>query len=537
MKKTAIFFLLLIIGSKVVSQKKNQVLVNLNGEKVTVAEFKKVYEKNLNAIDNTDAKDVTKNLELYINYKLKVKEAYDLRLDTLSSYKREIETYKNQLIAPYLQDKEYSKKLVKQAYERIRNEVNASHILVKLPKRFSPKDTLEAYNKVFNARKRILSGENFEKVAKEISDDRSVSTNGGNLGYFGAFKMIYDFEDAAYKTKKGEISLPFRTRFGYHIVKNNGFRLSRGEVQVAHILVTDTTIVGKTTIEEVYSKLKKGENFNEFAKKYSNDSSSKNKGGVLRKFGSGSMVKLFEDASFSLNETGELSTPFKTTFGWHIVKLIKKYPVLPFEEIKKELESKIKQSGRGRLSDIAVLNRLKKQYTIYQDSIGKLIFERKDIRGITKDSLQNVLLTINGKKIKQELFVSYIQNRRHLPIQSLFRNFIDQEVMTYYKENLVNTEPDFAFVLKEYEDGLLLFELMQQKIWNKSKDSVLLQKYFEVKKDRYTSKDLSKIRGKVMNDFQTFLEEEWIRDLRTKSTIEINKRALKKIIKYYRKES
>ena len=537
MKKTAILFLLLIIGSKVVSQKKNQVLVTLNEEKITVADFKKVYEKNLNAIDNADAKDVTKNLELYINYKLKVNEAYNLRLDTLSSYKREIETYKNQLIAPYLQDKEYSKKLVREAYDRIKNELNASHILVRLPKKYTSKDTLEAYNKVFNARKRILSGESFEKVAKEISEDKSVSANGGDLGYFGAFKMIYNFENAAYKTKKGEISLPFRTRFGYHIVKNNGYRLSKGEIQVAHILVTDTTAVGKTKIDEVYSKLKKGEKFENLAKEYSNDSSSKNKGGVLRKFGSGIMVNSFEKASFSLNEVGELSKPFKTKFGWHIVKLVKKHPVLSFEEMKDELESKIKQSGRGSLSDIAVLNKLKKQYIIIEDSIGKLIFDRKDLRGMTKDSLQNVLLTINSKKIKQESFLDYIQNRRHMSIKALFRAFIDEEVMTFYKENLVNTEPDFAFVLKEYEDGLLLFELMEQKIWNKSKDSLLLQKYFDLRKEQYASKDLPKVRGKVMNDFQAFLEEEWIKELHAKNSIKINKRALKKLIKFYRKES
>ena len=536
MRKIVILFLL-IVSSSVFAQRDHQVLVTLNGEEITVADFKKVYEKNLNAIDSDENRDLVRNLNLYINYRLKVKEAYDLKLDTLKSYKREIETYRNQLVAPYLTDKEYLKELVKEAYYRTKNEINVSHILVKLPKNYTPKDTLEAYENISNARKRILSGEAFEKVANEISQDQSVFSNGGNLGYFGAFRMIYSFENIAYKTNQGEISLPFRSKFGYHIIKNNSQRLSIGEIEVAHILISDTTSVGKIKIDEVYSKLKLGSDFNELVKQYSNDTGTKSKGGVLRKFGRGRMVKPFEEASFSLGKEGDYSMPFSSPFGWHIVKLIKKHPLLPFNEMKEEIEAKIKQSGRARLSNKAVLDRLKKEYSIHENSKGKIFLERKDIRGIPKDSHQNVMLSINGKEIKQETFVSYIQNRRHLSIHSLFNNFIDQEVMTYYKDNLANTEPDFALVMKEYEDGLLLFELMQQKIWNTSNDSTLLQNYFDARRNKYKNKDLSEVKGKVMSDFQNSLEEWWIKDLRAKSSIQINKRVLKKLVKYYRKES
>ena len=363
MKKEILLTLLLVFSLNIFSQKDTKTLVTINGEKTSVADFKKIYEKNLNAIDNEEGKDVEKNLELFINYKLKVKEAYQLKLDTLKSYKREIQTYRNQLTAPYLQDKDFLQTLIKQAYDRTKTELRASHILVKFPRNYLPSDTLKLYNKIIEARNRVLAGEAFEKVAKEMSEDPSAKVNGGDLGYFSAFKMVYDFEDAAYKTPLGKVSMPFKTRFGYHIVQNTGSRTSRGERQVAHILIADTTANGKTRIDEVYTKLNSGKTFKELAQQYSNDINTKNKGGILPKFGSGRMVKSFEDATFSLVEVNDYSEPFKTQFGWHIVKLLKEFPVVSFDEMKKEITTKVSKSGRARLSDKAVLDRLKSEYT------------------------------------------------------------------------------------------------------------------------------------------------------------------------------
>lgn len=537
MKKVILLIALFVLSGSVYSQKDHQAIVTINGEKIKVGDFKKIYEKNLNAIDNEEGKDVAKNLELFINYRLKVKEAYHLKLDTLKSYKREIETYKNQLTAPYLQDKEYLKTLVKVAYNRTKNEIRASHILIRLPKSYTPKDTLEAYSKIILVRDRILKGEDFAKVAKEVSEDKSAVTNGGDLGYFSAFKMVYDFEEAAYNTKEGEVSMPFKTRFGYHIVKNTGSRASKGDREVAHILIADTTSVGKAKIDEVYKKLEAGTNFKELVKSYSNDTRTKNKGGILPKFGTGRMVKPFEDATFSIDKVNDYSKPFKTNFGWHIVKLIKKYPVGSFKEMEKEIETRVKNNGRARLSDKAVLNKLKSEYKIEEFEEAKKILNRIDIRKIPNDSLKNVLIKINEKNILQDEFVSYIRNRRHLPITVLYNDFLDKEVIKYFKENLVHTNPEYAFTLKEYEDGLLLFELLQQKIWNKSKDTIVLQKYFDAHQGNYKTKELLKIKGKVMNDYQTYLENKWIQELRAKNEVKIHKRVLKKLIGYYRKES
>ncbi|WP_435416539.1 peptidylprolyl isomerase [Polaribacter aestuariivivens] len=539
----SIFFLLLTITFY--GQKKEKTLLTIDGEKITVNEFKRVYEKNLDAIDNEESKDVENNLELFINYKLKVNEAYKLKYDTLPSYKREIETYKNQLSAPYLQDTTFIETLVKDVYFRTKNEIKAKHILVRISRDATPNDTLAAFNKITEIRNRIVNGEDFEKIAYETSEDASAQDdpktgrigNKGNLGYFSAFDMVSEFEDNAYKTKVGQVSKPFRTQFGYHIVKVDDVRPSLGEIEIAHILVADTTSLGKNKINEVFAKLQQNEKFEDLVTQYSDDRNTKKNGGKLRKFKKGRMLAPIENAAFSLEKEGDYSAPIKTRYGWHIIKLIKKYPVKSFDELEKDLRNQIKKSSRMQLSETAVINKLKATYKITENEEAKKILNRKNLRAIPKDSLQEVILTINNKQIKQEAFINYIRNRRHKPVYLLFDMFKNQEILTYYKDNLVFTEPEYAHVLKEYEDGLLLFELMQQKIWEaSSKDTLGLKNYFETNINKYQSKELKNVKGEVMNDYQNFLEKKWIADLRKKSKIKVNKRELKKLIKFYKKD-
>ena len=538
-----VFLIVLMSSSLLVAQKKTKVLATIDNEKITVEDFKRIYEKNLDAIDNEEAKDVAKNLELFINYRLKVKEAYQIKLDTLPSYQKEIESYRNQLSAPYLQDSTFINNLVKDAYFRIKNEIKAKHILIRTPRVASPKDTLEAYQKIIKIRNRILNGEDFEKVAEEVSEDPSARDyngrkgNKGNLGYFSAFKMVYPFEDAAYTTKVGEVSKPFKTRFGYHILKVDALRPSKGEVEVAHILIKDLSKKGEEKINEVYRRLEKDEQFGSLAERFSEDPGTKSRDGKLRKFGTGAMVAPFEKVAFSLEKEEEYSKPFKTQFGWHIIKLIKKYPIKSFDEEKQELENKIKSSTRAQLSKKAVIGRLKKKYQITENKTAKSIFDIKDLKNLKLDSLQTQLLTIQDKQFTQADFVAFAKNRKDKPNYALFEEFKDNEILNYYKDNLEKTEATFANTFKEYKDGLLLFELMQQKIWNKSaKDSIGLKNYFESNKATYTNKTLKQIKGEVMNDYQNYLEKNWIADLRKNSVISINNRQLKKLIKYYSKK-
>ncbi|AUC23855.1 peptidylprolyl isomerase [Polaribacter sejongensis] len=541
MKKIVLLF---VLGASmsVFSQKKEKTLITIDGEKTTVSEFKRVYEKNLDAIDNEEAKSITNNLDLYINYKLKVKEAYAINLDTLPSYKREMESYKNQLSAPYLQDTTFIDQLVKDAYFRTKNQVKAKHILMRLPREASPKDTLMVYNKILELRERIIKGEKFEALAAQYSEDRSAQDdpktgrkgNGGSLGYFSAFNMVYPFEVAAYSTKVGEISMPFKTQFGYHIMQVDDIKESKGEIEAAHILIRDTTAVGKMKIDSIYAKLNNKESFDDLAKKYSEDPGSKNNGGKLGKFGAGRMVKSFDDAAFALENVSDFSKPFRSQFGWHIVQLLKKHPIKSFDEMKVELKEKIKKSSRMQLSEDAVVNKLKKEYTIIEYEEAKKILDRKNLRAIPKDSLQHTIISINDKNITQETFINYIRNRRHLAVFKLFEMFKDDQILTYYKENLIYTEPEYAYTLKEYEDGLLLFELMQEKIWTKSSnDSIGLQKFFKSQEDTYTTTDLDSIKGQVINDYQNFLDKNWIAALRKKSKVKVSKKELKKLIKFY----
>lgn len=531
------------ISSICFSQKDEQLLMRIGDEKITVGEFKRVYEKNLDAIDNEDEKDVQKNIELFINYRLKVKEAYREKLDTLPSYKKEIETYRNQLSLPYLQDEEYINKLVKEAYFRTKNEIKAKHILVRTPSVATPEDTLAAFKKITSIREKILNGDDFEKIAVEFSEDPSAKGdssregNKGNLGYFSAFRMVFPFEEAAYKTNVGEVSLPFKTRFGYHILKVDSLRPSSGEVEVAHILIRDTSEKGEMLINEIYGKLQKDEQFKTLAKEYSEDESSKSQGGVLRKFGTGMMVKPFEDAAFSLTKEDTYTKPFKTDYGWHIVYLIKKHPVASFEELQPEILQKVRSDERAQLSKQAVIHKLEKKYTIEENQSAKGIFDHKNIKNISKDSLQNELLKINERSIYQEKFVDFIKKSSQKAIFELYEDFKNQEILNYYKDNLEKAAPEFAATLQEYKDGLLLFELMQQKIWEKSsKDTLGLKSFFEENKLNYKSNNLSEIKGEVMNDYQNFLEKNWIAEMRKNTIIAIENKTLKKLMKHYQKK-
>ncbi len=542
--KKYIGVVLVFFSIAIVAQKKDKVLMTIDGEEIMISEFKRVYEKNLDAIDNEEAKDLNKNLDLFINYKLKVNEAYAIQLDTLPSYIKEMNMYRNQLATPYIQDSTYVNRLVKEAYFRTKNEIKAKHILIRTPKTPTSKDTLDAFKKITEIRNRIINGEDFEEVAESVSEDPSARTdlksgrkgNRGNLGYFSAFKMVYPFEKAAYTTKVGEVSMPFKTRFGYHIVKVDSLRPSRGEVEVAHILIQDKSAKGKELIDSIYNRLENDEQFKMLARKYSDDRGSKSKGGKLRKFGSGVMVQPFDKIAFSLTKEGAYSKPFKTRFGWHIIQLIKKHPVQSFQELKGELTNRIRSTDRLQLSEKAVVNKLKKTYSVKEFNDAKSILDLKNIRELSTDTLNATLFKINEKEIKQSDFISFIKRKRNTSIFDLYKEFKNEEILNYYKDNLEKTEPEFAHLLKEYEDGLLLFELMQRKIWDKaSKDTLGLQNFYKLRLNNYKNKPLDKIKGEVMNDFQNHLEKTWIEELRNKSAVEIRKKSLKKLQKHYAK--
>jgi len=482
---------LVLLSIQSYSQKKQSVLFTVDKEPVTTTEFLEVFNKNRDIVDDENKKTIEEYLELYINYKLKLKQAYELQLDTVASYQKELKKYREQLIQPYLKDDKVTESLVKEAYSRMKIEVNASHILVRLNPKATPVDTLKAYNKIITARKQILKGDAFADVAKAYSEDPSAKQNGGDLGYFSTFAMVYPFENAVYKNDIGDVSMPFKTSFGYHIVRVNDKRTSQGEVEVAHIMIrnkTADTTYAKKQINDVYAKFKQGGKFDFLAKQYSDDKNSAVKGGKLAKFSASRMIKSFSDVSFALENENDVSKPFKTQYGWHIVQLIKKHPIKSYEDIKEDLTKKIEKSQRVGIVGKSIAGRLKEDYNIVVSKINFDAYMKNDTAIISKNS-NAAIFTINGEKTALKKLLDYNVSQKRKTLKRSYEDFLNQEVLNYYKNNLENTDAAFASTIKEYRDGLLLFDLLQDKIWTKAeKDTIALAEYFNRNRANYNWK-------------------------------------------------
>ena len=344
----------------------NKVLLTVNGAKIQSGEFIRMYRKSM---EPGKPSDVDGYFEQFIVFKLKVADAVSEGLDTTRAFRNELNGYRKQLAQSYLTDNRKKEELLKKAYQRTLSEINAWHILVALPQDPGPEDTLKAWDKANDVRERILKGELFEQVARGTSDDKSVKVNGGNLGYFTAFQMIMPFEDAAFSLKKGEISAPVRTPYGYHIIKVTDKRPSRGRIHVAHIMKVvppgaseEVSKKAESDIAGIYSKLMEGASFSELAKTFSDHKESASGGGVLSWFGAGEMIPEFAEAAFSLADTGSYSSPVRTIYGWHIIKLLEKRPPGSYEETRSFLESKINQSYLNAVSKKELVSKLKKEY-------------------------------------------------------------------------------------------------------------------------------------------------------------------------------
>ena len=533
-----LIFVFLIAPSFLLAQTK-EVLFTIDNHPYYTDEFVRVYNKNLDLVKDDSQKDLDKYLDLFLGYKLKVEKANKIGLQNGTNYQNELKSYRNQLSKNYVNDSKVTNELVHEAYDRMQQEVRASHILVLVDEGASPQDTLKAYNKVLDIKKRLDAGEDFIKVAQQFSEDPSVKENNGDLGYFSAFRMVYPFENAAYKTKSGQISKPFRTRFGYHIIKVVDKRVNRGEVTVAHIMILKQNDAAqnekaKTTIDDIYKKIQQGENFESLAQQFSEDKSSSAKGGVLQRFGSGQLSsEEFENVAFELKDKNQISVPFQSQFGWHIVKLIEKHPVRTFDDMKFELEEKIRKDERSLLITNSLAKKLRAKYTFTKDS--KLI---ATIKGLVNDEfytqtwvvpekskdLNGVVLTINkDRKINSKVFLDFIASKQKSNIKTkpvarlvdeLFEKFVDEQLITYYNDNLENEFSEFKNVMDEYRDGLLLFDLMEKEIWNRAKnDTIGLNDYFKnnIKnyqwKKRYSADILSSTDSKVVEKAQKFLKK------------------------------
>jgi len=517
------------------------ILFSVNDEPVLAGEFIRVYNKNIDLVEDESQKDVDNYLQLYINYKLKLSEAYSRELHKNDNYRKELKKYTNQLESTFLTDKVTQEKLLLEAYERTKYEVNISHVLIRMEQ--DDNDTIDVYNNILSLRKLLLR-DHIDSLIKNHHNGKDLIVE--DLGYFSAFKMIYKFENIAYNTKIGEVSMPFRTRFGYHILKVNDKRNSLGEINVGHIMAYKNKPGSKEKIYGLYDSIEKGSNFESLAIKYSEDKNTSFKGGRLEPFTSGQLNSMkFENTAFSLNTPNEVSPPLETKHGWHIIKLYSKNKLKPIAEMKSILLNKIKRSSRSSIISDSFYAMLLDKYNLNYDNKNLKYF-----LSIINDSWEmpdtieenKILIKIHNKNYNFLDFATYIkENKKSIKLKNkenimhrMYKDFINKNVLETYKNNLEDENLEYKYILKEYKEGLLLFDLMQEKIWNvASSDSINIKEFYQSNKSKYSSFDNS--RGEIISDYQDFLENNWINELKENNTVIINKKTLKRIKKSLRK--
>ncbi len=487
------------------------VIMEVGKKKITKSEFLQIYLKN-NPNPSYDPKALDEYMELFTKFKLKVAEAEALGYDTIPKLKKELDGYRKQLAAPYLIDSARNEGMVKEAYERTKIELRASHILVRCEPNFLPADTLLAYNKILALKAKIDKGERFADVARSSSEDPSAKSNEGDLGFFTAFQMVYPFEDAAYKSKIGQVSTPVRTRFGYHLIYVVSSRPARGTMKAAHIMVAapksatpEEVEIANKKIQEIYTKLEKGEKFEELVKNYSDDPSSNSKDGVLPAFGTGTttrMVTDFEDAAFALKKNGDYSKPIKTEYGYHIIKRVEWTDVPKFETAKKDLQNKVNKDERSMKTQDSYVIKLKKSYYYFNKSKKSIKWFESNLDSTyfegkwTAEKLKSdkVLFILDGKNFTQKSFAQFLErNQRGISkdafsviVKTQYAKWEKESVLAYEESKLEGKYPDFKALMNEYHDGIILYEIMTDQVWNKAmQDTVGLKLFFNENRSKY----------------------------------------------------
>ncbi|HWA35036.1 MAG TPA: peptidylprolyl isomerase, partial [Cyclobacteriaceae bacterium] len=486
-------------------------LFSIANKPVYTDEFIRLYKKNhLKQSDFTEEK-VNQYLDLFINFKLKVAEAKARGLDTTKEFRKELNTYKHELKKPYLVQKDDLTKFTQEVYERLKEEVKASHILVMVKPEAAPADTLAAYNKIMALKTRLAKGEDFEKLAREFSEDPSAKSNGGNLGYFTALQMVYPFEEAAFNLKPGEISDPVRTRFGYHLIKVIDRAPAKGEVEVSHILLRtgngqDAKI--KNKIFDIYDQLQGGRSWDELCKEYSDDPATKETGGKLRPFGVGAFAAVpeFEKAAFALQNPGEISDPFQSAVGWHILKLERKIPLPAYADVEASLKRRVSRDERMQIADRRQLEQRKKDWGFVEDPQTKqAVFSTFDstllsatwkfkgepvLKGKQLFMLRNRPSTAGEFLAFAQASQTIVNSSVAAKVNELYDSFVSEKIAESEEQDLYAGNAEYRALLNEYREGILLFTVMEKEVWNRdAEDSVGIRQFYEATKENYKAGD------------------------------------------------
>jgi len=508
MKFILLIINILLIFSLFGQTQDDEILMSINGKKISKEEFIYVYNKNYSKPLPVNKDSLKAQIDKFINFKLKVIEAQSQGFDKSEKFTCEFSDYKKQLAEPFLVDNEIFEKLSIEAYQRIKYEVRLSHILVKVSEFASPEDTLIAYNKAMNLKRRLLDSESFENVAKEASDDPSAVINGGDLWYVQAFQTSYKFENYIFKGVKNRISAPLRTKYGYHIVKIIDRRLNPGKYKVAHIMVSvhrnddkQQENRAKKRIDSLYRLVSGGEDFSKLAKKYSDDKGTAADEGKLPWFGTGKMSHEFEIAAFNLKQNEDISKPVRTEYGWHIIKRIDRQKIPDYNQMQDQIKMMVSKSDRHEICEQNIIKQFQKENSflenkelnIFYTIVDSTIFEKKWRIPDFIDLDDILFVIVNKKYTKYDFAKSLEKNQKYMfpiPVDNYinqqYEEFRNKKIIEFKLNSLIKKNKTYKHLVDEFHDGILLFEIMEKEVWEKAKnDTIGLKKYYKKNIERY----------------------------------------------------
>lgn len=490
-----------------------QTLFTYGTHSVAKDDFLRVYKKNsINKKPDMTDTALRSYLDLYGLFRMKVAEADKQHLDTVDKIQKDLDSYRKQLAKNYLTDEQVTNKLIKEAYDRSKEDVHVKHILINCTPGM---DSMLPYKKADSIYNLLATNKaKFEDMAKLYSDDKGSKDNGGDIGFFSALQTVYPVENVSYTTPVGKMSKPFRSQFGYHILKVIEKRADRGQIKVAHILFLSPKSRGEEGMEaarkradSVVAQLKKGASFLALAKELSEDKYTVNDSGVMKSFGVGRFQPVFENAAFGLKNIGDYSAPVKTEYGYHIIKLLAKYPLQPYDSVYTTLKHKVENDSRAQTAREIFFNKIKEKngYKEYPENLNEVVnklmslvadtgkskgmFRSSDYTAMTKP-----VFSMAGRNYQQNDFMTFLEGltrgRLNGPKQSVVKDafgvYVTNVVTDFQEHKLVEENPDFKLLMEEYRDGIMLFELMDRNVWTKAtKDSTGLKAFYEGHKTKY----------------------------------------------------
>lgn len=566
-----------LFGGLLNAQSNDPVLMTVGNEKVTKSEFIKAYQKNSTLSEASEA-DLREYLHLYTDYRMKVQEAKSLQLDTAKAFQREWEAYKSQYAQQYLIDTEVSDQLMQETIDRARYHIRASHILVRIPKDATPKDTLAAYHKCMQIREKIMEGMNFNEAAARFSEDESARDfvnpqsghlqrgNAGELGYFSVLEMIYPFETAAYTTPVGQVSMPVRTQFGYHLVYVQDKIPAIAKLFVSQIFFRDTTALDSKVdhsgimqkCAQVKQKFQQGTSFDDLAAEYSEDMATKNNGGRMEPFAPNRRPGNYVNAAITLKK-GQISEPVPSMIGWHILRLDSVIYTTVNDEFEYMIKNRLGRDSRSQKSKASLVEKLKKEYN-YEEKGRKaaMKFFKKNLtvnnfqsKHIAIDSLSGIeklkpMCSFANQSLTARDFGKYLGRFQGAQLNTSLDNFLEQAFPGFVEERMLRYEstqlmtkyPEYRDVVNEVYDGLLIYEVNALKVWNAAiQDTVGAERFYEQIKTQFPTGDtlnpykpFKDVRAIVISQYQDKLEKEWVAELHKKYPVKLNDDVFRSIL-------